>query len=313
MTFCVAFTVLTLSFSVAQEKQPSVKVDPATLKHPVYACLFKVEGNGLKKPCWLFGTIHLGPKNVSTLHPRAEEAFAAADAVYTEIDLDPASQLAVAPLMMRKDGQTLTEALGPELAEKVQAALSDINPALKVSAFNPLKTWVMAITLPILELQLKNQQSLDTLLYQRAQKEGKTVGALETAASQVAVFDQFSEEDIQSMLVDTLKTMKEDKLAEETSIVRLLNTYLTGDVYQIGKFVKDEMAKENSNEEFSKRLMKALLDDRNIGMADMAEKIMQEHPERSSFFAVGAAHYTGKTAVQDLLKEKGYQITEAFK
>ena len=38
-----------------------------------------------------------------------------------------------------------------------------------------------------------------------------------------------------------------------------------------------------------------------------------ENPESSQFFAVGAAHYTGKSAIQDLLTKKGYTITPAFK
>ncbi len=59
--------------------------------------------------------------------------------------------------------------------------------------------------------------------------------------------------------------------------------------------------------------MKTLLDDRNITMPDTIAKVHSEKPENSHFFAVGAAHYTGATASQDLFTKKGYTITPAFK
>ncbi len=48
-------------------------------------------------------------------------------------------------------------------------------------------------------------------------------------------------------------------------------------------------------------------------MPDTIAKVHSEKPENSHFFAVGAAHYTGATANQDLLTKKGYTITPAFK
>lgn len=301
--------------SAEEKKKVKVAVDPAKLDHPVKAHLFKIEGNGLEKPSWLFGTIHLGNKNVVNLHPNVQNAYDKADAIYTEIDMDPASQMAVLPLMLRKDGQTLKKALGPELAAELQEALTDINPALKVNQFNTMKTWVIAVTLPLLKQQLKMEQPLDAVLYQNAAKEGKTVGALETAQSQVQVFDQFSEEEIQSLLKDTLKSLKEDKEAGDDavdSLTKLLNVYLTEDIYELGRHLNKELKEMDAPEDFKKRFIEALLDKRNVGMADKADEFMQATPGQSHFFAVGAGHYTGKNTVQEFLEKKGYKITEAF-
>ena len=56
-----------------------------------------------------------------------------------------------------------------------------------------------------------------------------------------------------------------------------------------------------------------VLDDRNIGMANMADGFMQGPKSKSHFFAVGALHYTGKIAVHKLLRKKGYTVKPAFK
>lgn len=288
------------------------KIDLATLKHPLKACLFKVEGKGLQKPSYLFGTIHLPDPRVVRLHPNAEAAFTKADAFYAEIDLDPAAQLQIAPLIMRKDGKKLTEAIGPELTAKLNRVLKDINPALSSAPFNPLKTWAVFATLPLLEFQLAGKKSLDEVLYQRATKDKKKTGALETADSQAAVFEKFTEQEQQTALSDTLELMLSEQEAEIKAIERLLNTYLTGTPGEIAEFMAAEMAKMDSDPELTKRLLKALLDDRHAGMADKADKFMQSEPGQCHFFAVGAAHYTGELAVQDLLRNKGYTITPLF-
>ena len=304
----IASILFLLPFLAHAEEKP----DLAELKHPVKACLFKVEGNGLEKPSYLFGTIHLSDPRVLKLHPNAEAAFKASNTFYAEINLDPGAQLQLAPLVMRKDDTKLTDAIGPELTNKLNRVLKDINPALSAAPFDTLKTWTVAASLPLIESQLMGKAALDQVLYQRAVKENKKTDALESAGSQVAVFDKFTEQEQQIMLSDTLDMMIAEQDAEIKSIERMLNVYLTGTTDEIADMMTAEMAKMNSNPELTKRLMKALLDDRNIGMANKANEFMQAAPEKCHFFAVGAAHYTGKTAVQDLLEEKGYTITPLF-
>jgi uncharacterized protein YbaP (TraB family) len=303
-------TAILLSLPFAALAAPAV--DPVGLKHPVKACLYKVEGNGLKKTSYLFGTIHLSDPRVIKLHPNAEKAFKDSDVFYAEIDLDPGAQLRVAPMIIRKDGQKLTDAIGPELTAKLKKVLKGINPALDTTAFEPFKTWGIAMTIGALEEQLSGKQALDAVLYQRAQKEQKKVDALETADAQVGLFDKFTEEEQQAMLSDALDTLIEEQKADIKSVERLLNVYLTGTTKEIADFMTAEMAKADTNPQLTKRLMKALLDDRNIGMADKADQFMQASPDEAHFFGVGAAHYTGKLAVQDLLKKKGYKITPFF-
>ena len=288
------------------------KLDLAELKHPVKACLFKVEGNELEKPSYLFGTIHLSDPRVLKLHPNAEAAFKASDTFYAEIDLDPGAQLQIAPLLMRQDAKKLTEAIGPELTNKLNRVLKDINPVLSAAPFDALKTWAVAASLPLIESQLMGKGALDAALYQRAMKENKKTGALESGDSQAAVFDKFTEQEQQTMLSETLDMMIAEQDAEIKSLDRMLNVYLTGTTDEITAMMAAEIAKMKSDPELTKRLMKALLDDRNIDMSNKADEFMQADPKKSHFFAVGAAHYTGKTAVQDLLREKGYTITPLF-
>ena len=309
----LSFLVPLFLLPVALLAEKPAKDPLADLKHPTKACLWKVEGNGLTKPSWLFGTIHLGDPRVTNLHPRAEKAFSSLDIFYGEIDMNPAAQVALAAKMIRKDGKTLSEALGPELTRKLDIILKKINPALGAEVFQTLKTWVVAISLPMLEMQLEQEEPLDSILQARAAKAGKKTDALETADSQIQVFEQFKENEQQVFLSDTIKMLQEDIEAGTSSVKKLTDIYLTSTAKGIGDYVKNEMARMKDETDLNKRLMKALLDDRNIKMAEKANEFMQGARDQSHFFAVGAAHYTGKTAVQKLLKKKGYTIKPAFK
>lgn len=299
----------------AQEKAAPVDLDQ--LKHPVHPALFKIEGKELTKPSYLFGTIHLADPRVTNLHPEAEEAFQSADRFYSEVDLAPAKMLAVTAMMMRQDGKTLSKSIGPELTKELDAALKEINPALSSKPFDPMKTWVMTAQLPLLEFQLAGKQALDAVLFQRAQKAGKKSTGLETIESQLKIFDDLKEEEQILMLGHTVRSMAEEKEKGENSLQKMLDLYLTGTVPELGAFLKESMVMEDDGDkkikELNDRFLKKLLDDRNGKMARTISEALAKQPGDVHFFAVGAAHYVGPTAIQKFLTKEGYTVTPLFK
>jgi len=312
--------LLLLPFLLNAQEKPAkpakiAKVDTTKLKHPVHAALWKVEGNGLEKASYLFGTIHLGGPQITTLHPNAQKAFEAAEILYTEIDLNPGAQIAMAPKLSRKDGKTFSESVGPDLAKRVNAALKDVNPALSTGPFEGMKTWIITSMLPTLELQLKGEKALDQVLADRAKAADKKTDSLETADSQLKIFDALTEKEQIVMLRETLDMLKTDKEAGKDTTQEMIDLYLTAKPKALGTFVKDQMNRSDIeiDKELSKRLMKVLLDDRNVSMTKSIDEALREATGKSHFFAVGVAHYTGKFAIQDLLKKEGYTITPAFK
>ena len=298
---------------LALAKNPPA-IDTTNLKHPVKPVLWKIEGKDLTKPSYLFGTIHLGDPRITSLHPEAEKAFQAADRFYAEIDMDPAKQVAIAPLLMRADCKILSESIGPKLTKKLNKTLKAINPDLDSKAFEPMKTWVVTMALPTLKSGLSGEKALDAVLYERAISAEKKVGGIETVESQLKIFDALTEKEQISLLSDSLKAIKKEEAEGKDAVKELLDLYLTSDVKKIGGMIKEHMGNDmGRNEKLGRRLMKTLLDDRNITMTVTIAKKLSEHPGRSQFFAVGAAHYTGQSAIQDLLTKKGYTITPAFK
>jgi uncharacterized protein len=283
--------------------------------HPLKPMLWKIEGKGLTKPSYLFGTIHLGSGPLATLHPAAEKAFQEAEILYTEIPSDQKTQMEVTMQLVRKDQKTLVQSIGEKLKNKVEAELQAINPALDLTPFQPMKTWVMAVTLPMLKAQIGGEKAMDSTLWERAEKAGKQLDSIETAKSQLGVFDQFDEEEQIILLEETVRLMKEDREAKKDSTKELIDAYVSGEVEAIKKEMDkafDEMSK-GEHKELGQRFYQKLLTDRDRTMAGTIGEKLAGAKDKCHFFAAGAAHFAGDTSIRSHLEKQGYKITRVEK
>jgi uncharacterized protein YbaP (TraB family) len=280
-------------------------------KHPEKPLLWRIEGNGLKKPGYLFGTIHLSNPVIAQLHPAAAKAFESADALYTEIPMGTEAQMSLMPMMIRKDGKTLNESIGPELSAALNEELKTIQPALDSTPFQSLKTWAVMATLPMLKSQLEGHQPLDTILWEKAKTAGKDQLGIETAVGQIEIFERFTEEESVKMLAESLAMLKDDRKAGISSIDNLAAAYASGDTAKLEAELNrsEQRMKESENKALGERFLKMLITDRNISMAETIDKQLRIDPSRSLFFAVGAGHLVGKDPINDHLAKKGYTIT----
>lgn len=291
-----------LSPAMAEEEAPA---------HPLRPMLWKVEGGKLEKPSWLFGTIHVGKGPVAELHPAAARAFDEADAVYTELEMDPATQLGLAKHFLREDGRRLSDSIGEELSAQLEKELKLIQPALTSAVLQTFKTWAVAITLPTLKLQLDGAPPLDMILWQNAAKAGKATSALEKPQDQFVIFDDLSEEEQVIMLSETIRQLKEARVSGEDLTQKLIDSYVAGDDEEVMGWMNrsyEEML-EGEHPELGKKLLKRLINDRNAAMAAVILSKLKSEPGKGHFFAVGTAHYLGEESIGNHLSKQGYKVT----
>lgn len=280
-------------------------------KHPAKPLLWKIEGKGLTKPSYLFGTIHIGSPAVVTLHPSTQKAFDEADVVYTEVTMDADAMLAATHHYLRKDGKTLSASMGKELSARFEEELKHVNPALDAEPFEKMSTWVTAITLMSLPELMTGKPPLDQVLWNNAVKAGKKTGALETAASNAAIFEKIGEEAQLAMLSGTMAYLKKCREEGKDLVRAITDVYLTGDLaameVEMGAFF-DEMER-GDNAEIAKRVRKGLLDDRDANMTVTVLASLEKEPNISHFFAAGAAHFASETGIGARLAKAGYTVT----
>jgi uncharacterized protein YbaP (TraB family) len=283
--------------------------------HPVKPLLWKVEGKGLTQPSYLFGTIHISRGPAVTLHPAAQKAFDAASNFYAEVPLDPASQMAAVPLMMRKDGKTLDEAIGEDLAAGLNAELKTINPALDSTPFQPMTTWAAAVLPQILPHQIEGGKPLDLKLWEQAEAAGKKTAGMEKPAAQVIAFTELTEEQQVTLLAETLKLLKDERAEGKDTTQEMIAAYVSGEPAKLAAVMDRalrEMA-EGEHKELGEKLMKRLLNDRDKTMADFITTTLKDEPESVHFFAAGAGHFCSEINIATHLQAAGYSVTRIEK
>ena len=267
--------------------------------------LWRIEGGA--KPSYVFGTIHLPGTDVTTLSPATQKAVDSADALYTEIPMDMATQMKAATSLM--GGESLAKVLPKDLYERAEAELKRINPALNLQPFDQMKIWALAVTIGLIEEQLKNPGALplDAMLYTTAQRAGKEVGGIETMEEQMELFEQFNKDEQIAMLRATLDDIERARKEGRNPLDEMRKAYLSGDLATLDKIVNEWMT--GLDPKLLARFMEELLTKRNQVMAKRIGEKLKSAPEKGQFFAVGAGHLMGEDGVLKLLEKQGLKVT----
>lgn len=265
--------------------------------------LWMIEGD---TPTFLFGTVHLPDERVLALPGVVEAAFDVSDALYTEIDMSPATMMATVSGMQLPEGTTLHDVLPPALIERSEKYLA--SRGLSLMLFARFKPTFFAAQLALLdELEaLATQQPLDAVLASRSASEGKETRALETIDEQLAVFDAFDDEEAARMLEMTLDYLEELEADDRSPTDELVELYLAGDEEKLADKMYEYFDPDDT---FTETFIEVAVVDRNRRMAERIEEWMSKEPERVHFFAVGALHFPMDDGLLARLRARGHEIT----
>lgn len=266
--------------------------------------LFKVEGNGLESPSYIFGTHHLAPLSVID-KVGAGEAFTESEQVIGEIDMTQdqmALGMAMQPHMMAPADSTLSKVISPEDFAIINENFKKWapTPGMDLSMLDMMKpmvaTSMVAMGMASEAMPGFNpQEQLDSYFQLQGKNRGKTITPLETPDYQASVlFDStpiaFQAEALVEMLKDPSKAMESTKA--------LTAAYEAEDL--------DKMLSLSEADDEHPEFMIALLDRRN---ADWLTKLPDMISKAPSFIAVGALHLAGDKGIVEGLRKLGYTVT----
>lgn len=254
-----------------------------------------------KANIYILGSVHFLKKENYPLAKTIEKAFASAQKLVLEIDLNGEDAGTAQRLTLEKGlnrERTLEQSVSSEtyrLAEKRARELG-----IDIRALTPLKPWVVALTMTALQLQklgFDPNYGVDRYLAGRATKSGKKVAGLETASFQIGLIDQLPERDQESMLRQSLKEM--DLL--ERGLSQIVRAWSTGDAAALESLLLDSMREYPA-------VHQTVIVDRNRRWLPQIEKMIEGG--ESVLIAVGAAHLIGRDGVIELLKARGYTVEQ---
>lgn len=261
--------------------------------------LWKITGNGLKHPSYLFGTHHLTPISFLDSVPGLYPAFNACDAVVGEMmmnSIDAAEKIQKAAIM--PNGLKINELLSKDEFTLVDKELKSV---LKLG-LNELSIMYPELIQSMYETELfkkliglKDEQLSDSYFQLVAVEKDKKVIALETIEQQIAfLFHHSSPARQAELLVQAIKH-KDLTIADMKLIDKAYKTGKLNDLISLAR--KDG---EFTDEEYSR-----IVDNRNL---DWAKKLPEFMHQSSCFIAVGALHLAGKNGLIQQLQKAGYKI-----
>jgi uncharacterized protein len=249
---------------------------------------------------YLLGSVHLLRPEVYPLDPAIYDAFDAAGIVAFELDF--AELTAAIPVMMQRGmygpGRSLGDDLPADLHAELGARAGELG--LPMEVVDRMRPWLVAMTLSALVLQqggFEAATGLDIHLHERAVAAGQQVVGLETVEQQIEVFESLSTEAQVAFLRSTLEELDESVAMMD----RATEMWLRGDADGLaGMFIEPMHAQP--------QLMERLLFERNRAWVPEIEALL-ERPE-TAIVVVGVGHLAGEASVIDLLRQRGYRVTQ---
>jgi uncharacterized protein len=291
----LAVVIVLVSSCKSAQKSGATEVPlDAPLPHE-QSLLWQVSGNGLEKPSYLFGTIHIIGADDFFLGENARKKLRNAQVLVMEMDIKNINPMAIAAKALLPDNKTIEDYLEPEDYQTLLVFFRDsigVNETLFKAAYSRMKPFFLQ-QMTMLKFMGGETQSYEMYLSGMAEDLEIRMAGLETLEEQLAVLDVMSlDEQIEGMV-----QMIRNYADQSFNFEELLQAYKAQDINKLYELI------QNSDE--VKDITNTLLDERNQKWIPKLEAFFKEG---SSFVAVGAGHLAGPEGVISLLRNAGYTV-----
>lgn len=289
----VFWFVLMLAGFVAGKSQNLAKQKPLDK-----SLLWEISGNGLTKPSYIYGTIHMICKDDAAVGDSLIAAIERSDRVYFEVDMDNLMEMlsAFKDFKMRND-TTLADLLSKEDYEKVKEYMESKSMLLPFSQLETYKPMLASSLLLEQGAGCEESVAMEQLIMQEAKKYRKRIDGLETMSYQASIFDsipyKLQAEQLLKYIDQGDKQSDADKQFEE-----MVDAYKNQDIEKLGDFIsRDGDGLGNYGD--------ILIYNRNRNWVEKLKRLM---PGKTLTIAVGAGHLAGDQGLIKLLRKEGYTV-----
>lgn len=274
---------------------------------PNRGALFKVAQDG--HTLYLFGTIHVGAADFYPLEPRISTALEQASVLALEIDPlgDPArmAQAVQRHGLYQKGGSAAAE-LSVDYRARLERLLRQYQ--IEPDSVRPMKPWLLASLLTVSEFSAQGYDTslaVDAWLSRQAHARQQTIVELESAESQMALFDTMSKAEQLRFLQESIDGIEDQEQAQQAR--EITQAWRQADAAALDALAR----KAEQDDTFSGRFVqKVLLDSRNPGLAASIAKLLAR--EQHSVAAIGVLHLVGPKSVPELLRKRGLSVERIY-
>ncbi len=302
--FYVCLAICLVACSGGRNK---AEVSPAT-KH--YLWKISDENSSL----WVLGSIHLADSTLYPLAPVIDSAFARADELAVELNMNDEKVVNEVGKESVSQGMLAEGLLRDILPPEMWKTLDSLCAAwdIPMVVFEKMRPWLVATTLSAYAFEqagLNSEYGIDYVLLDRAAADGKAIVGLETAEEQIGALADTTESD--SAGVYYLKTTLREIAELESLVKNLIHAWKTGDDDLLRSILdkddEEDEEKLSGDQKFKDEYEQRVYVNRNVKMADSIAAFLRE--DRNVFVVVGVAHLAlEKDNVVDVLKRRGLKV-----
>ncbi len=287
LKFCLTIAGLALISCIEDHHFPTMSTNKSLL--------WEISGNGMEKPAYIFGTMHLLCPDDAMLGDSLKKIIKNVDEIYFEIDLDNMSELFSGAMQGKmKNDTSLRDLYKPEEYERIKDFFNGRGLSLEFNFMSSMQPLLISALVDQAMLACPQLDGMEMNIMQESRQYRKEIKGLETVAFQVSVLENFpysmqAKELLKS--VDSFETYKKQmnemvRLYKEQDIEGLLDYSLQSDTA-------------------ISEMQDVMIDRRNANWAEQFPSIVKG---KKILIAVGAGHLGGEKGLLNLLRKKGYTI-----
>lgn len=267
-------------------------VDAQKEKKLKNSLLWRISGNGLEKPSYLFGTVHVLDSANYFLDETTVEQLQKSARVVFENDLDePGYQQQTLKLAMMENDSLTHYLTDGEFTKLEDFFKNEFN--FPLAAVKTMKPFYVASVIGALSFP-KNSKSYEAELLKLAKKYNKEVLGITNPEIENEIISQIPMSIQVNQIWEAVEEYKEGYPLKE----KIMNAYKKSDITQIYSLMKEDNEVENVVYEF-------MFPRRHeIWVPNMIE-LMEEF---SCFFAIGVGHLPGEKGIIELLRKNGFKV-----
>ena len=261
--------------------------------------VWKLEGKG--NTVYVGGTMHLLSAEDYPLPQEFDSAYARSEVLVFEADIkkmeEPAMMQKVMMMAMYQDDRTLESELSQEVYQLLDSECAQLD--ISLVNFSKFKPGMVMLIYAVTKMQQSglSEDGVDQYYYSKATADQKDVLFLESIESQLELMFGDDDEDYDQTIRQFFDDQKKmDRVGDDIK-----------EGWRQGKdkiFIRmqKEMKKEYPD------IYKKILLDRNMNWISEIDSYLDS--EDVEFVLVGALHLPGPEGVLDMLKEKGYELSQ---
>ena len=263
--------------------------------------VWKISGNGTKKPSYILGTHHGCPFTYCDSIPGLMKAFDKVDNIIGEINMIEFDQMSpermqkMQAMMMMPADTSLLSLFNKEETVKVNAWLiKELGANLEMlSMMNPMTIMVTVQNKVMMEVipDVADMTTIDKYMQTLGQSKGKTIGELETTDYQMELLYGNSLEEQADALLEMIDLGNSKEL-----LIQLTDAYKSQNLDTLWEIFQEQM----TGYEYD-----AIVKVRNLNWEKQMKELL---PKQTTLFVVGAGHLPGEYGMINLLREAGYKV-----